>query len=78
MRTVILVNRHTNAIENVTFCSVDRDADFVQPTDTHEVLRVPVDHPVIYEQCAFEAPKRIVFGAAWDRALKRKGREGTT
>jgi hypothetical protein len=72
MKVRVLIDKVTGRPDGVTICSVDADIDFVQPSDTHDVLDVACTHPVIYEQLEWEAPKRIVFGAEWDRVLMKK------
>jgi len=75
MKTIILINKLTGELDGVTTVSVDSDIDFVQPTATHDVMRVAVDHPAIHEQLEWEAPKKIILGAEWGREMKRKKKE---
>ncbi|HWR21111.1 MAG TPA: hypothetical protein VN444_04530 [Verrucomicrobiae bacterium] len=75
MKAALLIDKLTNTLDGTIIVSVDSDIDFVQPTDAHDVLTIPTDHPAVYEQLEWEAPKKILLGAEWGRELKRKVRE---
>lgn len=72
MRARARVNNTTGVLGGITIVSVDHDIEHVQPTETYDVVDVPVNHPALQEQLAWTAPKREVFGALWDRQLTRK------
>lgn len=72
MKTRILIKKGTNELDGITTVSHDPDIEHVQPTETHDILDVPVDHPAIHESRNWAAPKRVILDAEWDRVLARK------
>ena len=72
MRIRILIKKDTGELDGVTTCSVDADIEHVQVTATHDVMDVRPDHAAIHEQLDWEAPRKIILGAQWNRELKKK------
>lgn len=71
----ILVRRDTNEPDGCVSTHLEHLNDFDYNQKTHEILIVPKDHPVFHEQLCWQAPRREVFGAPWDRQLERKPQE---
>jgi hypothetical protein len=74
-RTFVLVKRDTQEPDGVVSTYLDRLEDFDYNRETHELMLAAEGHPVFHEQLCWQAPRRVVFGALWDRQLVRKPQE---
>lgn len=50
MKACALIHRITGELDGITVVSIDADIRHVRPSDMHDVIEIPINHPVHSEQ----------------------------